>query len=135
MKTMMFIALAVLLPALSGCSALHWSGHPTHVSFSGTGPGPLQPTVPEKEVKPFIAKMPVTYEEYTQAARLYLDLAEKYRQEAASHQAMKRIYGDKDPEMAAHCDLLSRQLLDLAAQCEEIGKAHEKKAEALKILK
>lgn len=133
MKRMKLAALLVFLAALPGCSLMHWSGHPTRISgISGVEPDPARPVAPAREVKPFIARMPMTYEDYTKAARLYLDLADKYRKEAASHSAMKRVYGDKDPVMAEHCDRLSRQLLVLAAQCEEIGKAHEKTAGTLK---
>lgn len=133
MRTSRIIVAVFVLAALSGCSLMHWSGHPTRISgISGVEPDPARPVAPAKEVKPFIAKMPLTYADYTKAARLYLDLADKYRKEAASHDAMKQLYEGKDPEMAEHCGTLSRQLLVLAAQCEEIGKAHEKKAGTLK---
>ena len=133
MKKLNIAALAVVMAALSGCSIMHWSGHPTRISgISGVEPDPARPVAPGKEAKPFILTMPLTYDDHTKAARLYLDLAGKYRREAASHGAMKQLYEGKDPAMAAHCDSLSRQLLELAAQCEEIGKAHEQKAGALK---
>lgn len=133
MKRANILVLAGLAAALSGCSLMHWSGHPTRITgISGVEPDPARPVAPGQEVKPFIAKMPLTYEDYTKAARLYMDLAGKYRQEAASHGAMKLLYEGKDPAMAAHCDSLSRQLLVLAAQCEEMGKAHEAKAGTLK---
>ncbi len=137
MKTRNPLILTVIIASLSGCSVLHWSGHPVQLTgiTSGAGPNPARSAPPERETKPFINNLPRTSEEYTSAAGLYLDLAKKYRKEAASHQAMKKLYGDTDPVMAEHCENLSRQLAALADQCEEIGKAHEKKAEALKELK
>ncbi len=137
MRTKDLITLAIIIAALSGCSALHWSGHPVQLTgiTSGAGQNPSRSAPPARETKPFINNLPRTSEEYTSAAGLYLDLAEKYRKEAASHQAMKKLYGDTDPAMAEHCENLSRQLSALADQCEEIGKAHEKKAEALKKIK
>ena len=133
MRRANIFVLAAVAAVLSGCSFVHWSGHPERINGITSGVGPDSTRLPpEKQVKPFIAKMPVTYEDYDEAARLYLDLAGRYRREAASHSAMKQLYEGKDPAMAEHCDTLSRQLLELAAQCEEIGKAHEKKAEMLK---
>lgn len=136
MKTTNLLALPLLLAALAGCSALHWSGQPQQVAGVTTGvrPDPARPVPREMEIKPFINNLPRTFEEYTKAAGLYLDLAGKYRREAASHEAMKKLYGDTDPAMAEHCENLSRQLSALADQCEAIGKEHEKKAEALKKL-
>ena len=133
MKTTYLLALALVLAALSGCSLLRWSGHPQQIAgvTSGVRPEPARPVPQEKEASPFINNLPRTFEEYTRAADLYLDLADKYKKEAASHQAMKKLYGDTDPAMAKHCGNLSRQLLDLAAQCEEIGRSHQKKAETL----
>lgn len=137
MKTTNLLALALVLAALPACSVLHWSGHPQQVAgvTSGVRPDPARPVPQEKEVKPFINNLPRTFEEYTKAAGLYLDLAGKYRREAASHKAMKQLYGDTDPAMAEHCENLSRQLSALADQCEQIGKAHEIKAEMLKKIK
>ena len=133
MKNINILALAAVIAPLAGCLPVHWSGHPAHVAniTSGVRPDPARPVPQEKEASPFINNLPLTFEEYTSAAGLYLDLADKYKKEAASHQAMKELYGDTDPAMAKHCENLSRQLLDLAAQCEEIGKSHQKKAETL----
>lgn len=133
MKSSRILVLAAVSTVLYGCSLVHWSGHPTRITgISGLEPDPARPAAPGKEAKPFIARMPVSYEDYTAAARLYLDLAGKYRQEAASHQEMQRRYEGKDPEMAGHCSGLALQLSDLAARCEEIGRALQIKADHLK---
>jgi hypothetical protein len=63
-----------------------------------------------------------------EAGRAYLDKADQHRREAAAHYAMKQLYGEKDPEMAAHCDRLIEQLSALAAQYEDVSIIHETRA-------
>ena len=121
------LALILALAALSGC-APRWSGHSTRIDLSGAQLNPARTLPPEKEPAPFLIKLPVTAGEHSEAANRYLDLAAKYRSDAAAHRAMKALYDGKDPAMSAHCDALTRQLSLLADQCEEIGKMYEEKA-------
>lgn len=132
MKTRIFL-FAAAVAALAGCSPLRWSNHPTRISgFTGLRPDPARPlAAPPDGPAPFIARMPTTPEEYSQAARRYFDEAERYRKEAASHQAMKALYGGTDQEMAAHCDTLALELSTLADRCEQIGRMLQKKAAPL----
>lgn len=128
MKPASLLIPAAALLALAACAPLKWSGHPTRINLSGAQSNPARTLPQEKETAPFINNLPRTAAEHAEAAKLYLDLADKYRKEAASHSAMERLYRGADPVMAAHCVQLSRQLSLLAAQCEEMGKEHEKKA-------
>lgn len=123
----------VFAAALAACAPLRWSGHPTRITgFTGLPPDPARPLpAAEKEPAPFISRLPLTREDYTQAAKRYFEEAGRYRKEASSHSALKALYGDKDPEMAGHCAGLALQLSTLADRCEEAGKALQKKAESL----
>ncbi|UPT75447.1 MAG: hypothetical protein M0D55_07100 [Elusimicrobiota bacterium] len=143
-----------MVSLLPGCSAWRWSGHPAGMTSAsptraGSGghdarshgvplhgaPGKLPSAISEgaaKDAAPFLAKVPRTTGEHGEAARAYLDKADQYRREAASHSAMKRLYGDKEPDMAAHCDRLIEQLSALAAQYEDMSILHERKADELK---
>ena len=126
-----FILLSIA--ALAGCAPLRWSGHPVSgLPLTTAGPNPNRQAQPEKEIPPFIPRLPATAEEYAKAASSYKNAAAKYREDAASHQALQRLYGDTNPEMAAHCEQVGRQLLELAVRCDEVGRLFEEKSVSLK---
>lgn len=154
MRKIGIMGIAGTASLLMGCGSWRWSGHPAgQISASppraGSGghdarshglplhDAPVKPPIPAsaaaaKDAAPFLAEVPRTPGEHMDASRSYLEKADKHRQEAASHSAMKNIYGIKDPDMTAHCDRLIEQLSALAAQYEDISILHAKKAEALK---
>ncbi len=143
-----------LASLLASCSSWQWSGHPAgQISASPPRAGsgghdarshglPLhgakeKPPFPVSsaaamDAAPFLSEAPRTSGEHMEASRSYLDKADKHRQEAASHSAMKILYGEKDSDMTAHCDRLIEQLSVLAAQYEDISILQARKAAALK---
>lgn len=154
MRNIGILGIMIMTSLLIGCGSWQWSGHPAgQISASPPRAGsgghdarshglplhgaPVKPPIPAstasaKDAAPFLAVAPQTSGDHMEASRSYLEKADQHRQEATSHSAMKKLYGEKDPDMSAHCDRLIEQLSALAAQYEDISILHARKAEALK---
>lgn len=140
MKSIHALVLAGMASVLAGCSAWRWSGHPKQVAEPSGLPGRVTPGdhrsrthgvgLHSPEGRSPVYNIPDKPGPHTVNALLYAQKADQFRQEAANHDAMKRLYAG-DAEMTAHCDALIKQLTALADEYQAISKLHEKRAEAV----
>lgn len=116
----------VLAAAVSGCSWARLSGHHRH---SDADPSHHHDSSsPRTEAAlPALAGAPGAV---PMTAMLYAEKAAQARREAELHEEAKRLFRESDPEMAAHCDRLARQLRLLAEDYDGAVALNRRNADA-----
>lgn len=107
-------AAIVLATMSSGCASYGVSGHywnSRRHPMRSAGEDDLRVDGPERRLPEEPGSSPLD-------SGPYADKAARYRREAAVHDEARRRYEAEDPQLAAHCERLSRELNILADEFE-----------------